>query len=299
MGTFLCGDHTRLLSLLKFLGDVPAAAALSRHPRLPFPPHPDCPSSTAGVQRFPDTLLPPARWRPLSCPPRSRPSQHRPLPCCPFCRLASSSWLQSSVPFVGLKRPSATCPAPSMAPSPTSPDCGAESPPPGSPPCCLHAHCPQTACPGRLGASGRTGRNHQPGTGQALGERFMNGRNGIRRLKQKKRRPSADSPGSAPGTSQQLAAAARTPGSRRNGESVSFFFCLHQTPCLLGRIRNRGATPRHKWCTGARGTAPERGQRGTPGCGRTTWPPRVLAGKTGESGCLRAPWGPFLAHPWA
>ena len=58
MGTFLCGDHTRLLSLLKFLGDVPAAAALPCHPRLPFPPHPDCSSSTAGVQHFPATLLP-------------------------------------------------------------------------------------------------------------------------------------------------------------------------------------------------------------------------------------------------
>lgn len=174
MGTFLCCDHTRLLSLLKFLGGVPAAAALPRHPQLPFPPHPDCPSSSAGVQHFPDTLLPAARRRPLSCPPRSRPSQRGPLPQCPSRRLVSSSWLQSSVPFVGLERPPATCSAPSTAPSPTSPDWGAESPPPGSPPCSPHAHRPQTPCPGRLGTSGRTGQNHQPGTEQALGERFMN-----------------------------------------------------------------------------------------------------------------------------
>lgn len=56
--------------------------------------------------------------------------------------LLSSSRLKSSLPFVGHSRPRTPCPAPSTAPSSTSSDYGAASPPPRSPPCSWPAHRP-------------------------------------------------------------------------------------------------------------------------------------------------------------
>lgn len=53
MGTFLCCDHTRLLSLLKFLGDVPAAAALPLSSSAPLPTTPGLPFQLCWRPAFP------------------------------------------------------------------------------------------------------------------------------------------------------------------------------------------------------------------------------------------------------
>lgn len=134
----------------------PTASDLPSHPQVPSLPHPDRPESfqfcclSASRRRPP----PPAGRCPLSCPPR----------------LPSSSWLQSSLPFMGLERPPATCPPlPRHHPPPlqtvTQHHLLLEALPALHMPTAL-----QTRCPGRLGALRRTGQKHQPSTGQALGE---------------------------------------------------------------------------------------------------------------------------------
>lgn len=95
--------------------------------------------------------------------------------------LLSSSWLKSSLRFVGVSRPRTPSPAPSTAPSSTSSDYGAASPPPRSPPCSWPTHCPACRGPKReltqVSALGQDGLRSPAWHRAGSWGRFMNERN--------------------------------------------------------------------------------------------------------------------------
>lgn len=175
-------------------GDLWQAGSSAASAPPPPPPSPSSPGPAGGGGSEPSHTGPSpppvvpsisARPPPLIGPPggaRVEPTQGSRFP------VSHLTGLPASLPFLGLCRPPAA---------------------PSAPPCCSPAHCPACpwpragglahtgVCSGRLGTSGRMGRSHQPGTGQALGEHFMNEWNRVQQLKRERRRASVYSLGAA------------------------------------------------------------------------------------------------------
>lgn len=130
-------------------------------------------------------------------------------PVCHLAGLPSSSWLKSSLHGTREAPTSLPCPPPWRQPLPLQMAAQSHLLLEALP--ALQAHCPR-----RLGAPGGTGHEEQPGTGQALGERFVNERNRIQRMKWKTRRPRTKPWPPHGSTSHQAGRSARHPGTRGN-----------------------------------------------------------------------------------
>lgn len=146
-GTFLCWSHTRLL-LLKFLG----------RSSLPFPPPLDCPSALLASSTSPDTLLSAADVHCLA--------HAAPVPILQAC-LQLLAAVQCPVRGTGEAPSNLFCPLHGAIPHLSRLRWRIAST--WKPSLPAHAHCPQMSCPGRLGASGRTGHSHSLAQSRLLG----------------------------------------------------------------------------------------------------------------------------------
>lgn len=215
------------------------ASDLPSHPRLPSLPHPDHPESLQFCfQHLADALLhPPDGARCLAHPGMCPVSHPAGSPPAPGCSPASPSWdsrgpQQPAFPLPRLHSP----PLQTV----TQHHLLLEALPALHMPTALQTH-----YPGRLGALRRTGQKHQPGTGQALGEHFMNEQNRIQRLKQKKRRLCTNSLSSGPHVSHRVRHCGQ--GVKALGETSRQFTFPPSSDTFPFRSSPGLVKPCHKW----------------------------------------------------